>query len=265
MPLRDHGIERAAEVSGGHAEHEADDERDRGGADPHDQRGPRSVEEADEHVAAEAVGAEDEERAVRVRLAVVADLVAERRQRNAVEVEPVEELLVDAVPGERAAIGAPIVARMQQEHEVAGRRRASPDRRAAGAGTAHGSSRREPTGRCVRTSDCSASGLEIPIAMPSARVESDRRTRGRRRRVSSRHLDAADAPARAGSADGTWQPDGGESGLGGSPLTGAAQPTARQPRVRDRRRREQRLGVRVPRPGEQFGDASPSRRPCRDT
>ena len=46
------------------------------------------------------IGAQDEERAVGVGLAVVADLVAERRQRHAVLVQPVEELLVGSVPGQ---------------------------------------------------------------------------------------------------------------------------------------------------------------------
>ena len=61
---------------------------------------------------------EDEERPVRVRLAVIPDLVTQRRQRDAVDVESVEELLIDTVPGERRRDRSSDRRQDEQDHQV---------------------------------------------------------------------------------------------------------------------------------------------------
>ena len=81
-------VDYAAEVPGDQADGDAGDGADRGGEEPDKERDPRSVEDPDEQVAANVVGAEPE--AIRARPDRAPPLLPRVRER-----------LVDAVAGER--------------------------------------------------------------------------------------------------------------------------------------------------------------------
>ena len=179
------------------------------------------VQEAHEHVPAEPIGAEDEERAVRVRLAVVPDLAAERRQRYAIDRQPVEELLIGSVPGQRRGDRRADGRQQQQDHQKHRRH----DRGFVGEhatqepGAEADVQRRVEHHRFGDRRRLVSQDTHRVVANSSGKWQA--RTVPIRRRAQRRHL-IVTAPARArGQRGWNGQPVGGDSGLGGSPVSGA--------------------------------------------